>query len=88
MVAALGGTERSISELAAPFKMSLTAVSKHVRVLERAGLLRRTKRGRTQFCRVEPRPLTVARDWIAAQQALWQLQFDQLDTYLAKDGAR
>ena len=84
MVRQLTARERSISELAEPLEMSLAAASKHVRVLERAGLIIRSKRGRTQYCRLNPRKLAAAHDWLAAYRKLWDEQFDKLEAYLAR----
>ncbi|HEX6052071.1 MAG TPA: metalloregulator ArsR/SmtB family transcription factor, partial [Gemmatimonadaceae bacterium] len=60
----LAGGEASVTELAAPFRMSLPAVSKHLKVLERAGLVRRTVRGRTHLCRLDARPLRDGAEWM------------------------
>jgi DNA-binding transcriptional ArsR family regulator len=84
MIGSLSARECSVSELARPLKMSLAAASKHVSVLEQAGLVRRTKRGRTHFCRIDPRPLERAHSWLAVYQGLWNQQFDKLDIYLAR----
>src|SRR5687767_12564307 len=65
MVRNLARRERTVGELAAPFEMTLAAASKHVRTLERAGLVRRTVRGRTHTCRLDPKPLLAAQQWIA-----------------------
>ena len=74
--------ETNVGTLAAPYDISQPAVSKHLRVLERAGLIRRTKRGREQHIRVDPRPIEEARSWIAAYARFWQQQFDAVDAYL------
>jgi DNA-binding transcriptional ArsR family regulator len=84
MLGSLGSGERSVSELAEPLNMTITAVSKHVAVLERAGLVHRSKRGRTHFVRLDPRPLGHAHEWLGKQKALWSAQFDNLDAYLAR----
>ncbi|NNC27370.1 winged helix-turn-helix transcriptional regulator, partial [Salinisphaera sp. USBA-960] len=64
MLLALSEGERSVSQLAEPFDMSLAAASKHVKVLEKAGLIRREVRWRTHTCRLEPGPLASAHDWL------------------------
>ena len=74
--------ETSLSEIAAPFEMSQTAVSKHVRVLSDAGLVTVTKRGRTRFCRLEAAPMKQAAEWLESYQAFWEGQFDALARYL------
>ena len=65
--------------------MSLAAASKHIQMLERAGLLRRTKRGRTHYCRLEARPLSRAHDWISFYERFWNLRLDALERELRKD---
>lgn len=69
----------SVSELAAPHAMSLAAASKHIKALERAGLVRRQVQGRTHLCRLETRPLEGADDWLAHYRRFWTEQFDRLD---------
>lgn len=80
--------EARVTEIAAPFPMSLNAVSKHIRVLERAGLVRRRVVGREHFLSFNPAPLDEAAAWIAAQQATWQQRFDALEALLATEDAR
>ena len=77
--------ETTISALARPFEMSLPAISKHVRVLEHAGLLERRVRGREHRCRLQPRPLKDAVDWLAEYRQYWEGQLDALARYLARD---
>jgi DNA-binding transcriptional ArsR family regulator len=84
IVAALSRGQASVTELARPHRMSLPAVMKHLRVLQRAGLVRQRKRGRTQHCRLAPRPLQRAEAWVAQYRAFWEGQFDALDRYLAQ----
>ncbi len=80
--------EARVTELARPYAMSLNAVSKHIRVLERARLIRRRRAGREHFLSFNPDPLTSAAAWIAAQRSLWMRRFDALDALLqAQDGA-
>jgi DNA-binding transcriptional ArsR family regulator len=69
----------SVGELAAPHAMSLAAASKHIKALERAGLVRRQVQGRTHLCRLETRPLEGADDWLAFYRRFWTEQFDRLD---------
>jgi len=71
--------EHSVGELAAPFRMSVQAASKHVRVLERAGLVRRTVRGRTHQVRLNATRLAEAQRWIAAYERFWSDRLDALD---------
>ena len=73
--------DASVSELAAPHDMSLTAVNKHVHVLEAAGLLTRRKKGRVMHCRLDPSPLKSAADWIAHYQRFWEDRLDALANY-------
>ena len=75
MLRSLALGERKIGELAAPFSMSFAAASKHVRVLERAGLGSRRKEGRSYNCRLEPDPLGVAHRWIAFYEGFWDGRF-------------
>ena len=78
----------SVGELAAPHAMSLAAASKHIKALERAGLVRRQVRGRTHLCRLAPDPLAGAHDWLGFYQRFWTGQFDALDALLKADAAR
>ena len=79
----LMGGEARLSDLAEPFDMSLTAVSKHVRVLRNAGLLLVEKRGRTRHCRLNASAMKAASDWLADYQSFWTHQFDNLAQHLA-----
>jgi DNA-binding transcriptional ArsR family regulator len=76
--------ERSVSELAEPFDMSLPAISKHLGVLERAGLVRREREGRVRHCALQPEPLADALRWIAQYGHFWEGSFDSLERLLAK----
>lgn len=78
--------ESRLSDLAQPFDMSQTAVSKHVRVLSDAGLLIVEKRGRSRHCRINAEPMKEATDWLIDYQAFWTRQFDNLAQYLAGTG--
>jgi len=74
--------ECSVTELAEPFEMSLPAVSKHLRVLERAGLIARGREAQWRPCRLEAGPLKEVADWTERYRAIWEQRFDRLDTYL------
>lgn len=76
--------ERSIGELAEPFSMSLEAVSKHIRVLENARLLRRTRRGHVHACRLRPQPLRDAARVLKELAGLWNRRLDALERVLAE----
>lgn len=79
--------EARVTELAHPFAMSLNAVSKHIRILERAQLVRRRRAGREHLMTFNPEPLDEAAAWIAAQRALWTARLEALDAMLlAEDG--
>ncbi|MBT4933103.1 MAG: winged helix-turn-helix transcriptional regulator [Rhodospirillaceae bacterium] len=78
--------ETRLSDLAEPFNMSQTAVSKHVRVLSDAGLLIIEKRGRTRHCRLVAEPMKQATDWLTDYQEFWTHQFDNLAQYLVTEG--
>jgi DNA-binding transcriptional ArsR family regulator len=82
MLARLALREASVTELARPFPISLPAVSRHLRVLEDAGLLRRHKQGRVHICRIGAEPLKTAGDWIARYRQFWEERFDSLERYL------
>jgi DNA-binding transcriptional ArsR family regulator len=74
--------EARVTELARPFDMSLNAVSKHIRLLERARLVRRRRAGRDHFLSIDPKPLDQAAAWIESQRAAWNAQLDALDALL------
>lgn len=84
IVARLAGGRASISELAEPLPMSLPAVMKHVRVLERAGLLSHRKEGRTRFCELRPEPLAAVDGWLDDYRAFWDGQLDSLVAYFER----
>lgn len=92
MLGQLTTSERAVADLAGPFDMTLAAASKHLTVLERAGLVRRVRRGRVRYCSLTPKPLAEAQRWLDQHRAMWEQQFDKLDAYLArkakKGGAR
>jgi DNA-binding transcriptional ArsR family regulator len=74
--------ERSVTELAKPFEMSLPAVSKHLKVLERAGLIARGRDAQWRPCRLEAAPLRDAADWLEHYRMFWERSLDRLDAYL------
>ena len=74
--------ECSVTELAEPFDMSLPAVSKHLRVLERAGLIARGREAQWRPCRLEAGPLKEVADWAERYREIWEGRFDRLETYL------
>ena len=82
MLAHLMRGEQSVGELARPFAMSLTGASKHVKVLEDAGLVTRSKRGRTYFCRLEPKPLAEADQWLRQWEKFWTASLDRLEALI------
>jgi DNA-binding transcriptional ArsR family regulator len=82
ILARLASGECSVTELAAPFDMSMPAVSKHLRVLERAGLIARGREAQWRPCRLEAGPLKHVADWTERYRHLWEARFDRLETYL------
>jgi len=82
ILARLALGETSVLKLAEPFNMSLPAVSKHLKVLERAGLITRTRDAQTRPCRIEARALKEADDWLEEYRRLWEERLDRLDDYL------
>lgn len=83
MLRRLASGELTVSELAAPLDMSLAAASRHVQVLEHAGLLRRTVQGRRHVCRLNPGPLESAAAWLHFYERFWTERLDALDALLA-----
>ncbi|HEX6844115.1 MAG TPA: metalloregulator ArsR/SmtB family transcription factor [Actinomycetota bacterium] len=82
ILARLADGEASVTELAEPFEMTLPAVSKHLKVLERAGLITRTRQAQWRPCRLEPAPLKEASDWLEEYRQLWEARLDRLEGYL------
>ena len=78
----LASGEASVTQLAAPFEMSMPAVSKHLKVLERAGLIARGREAQWRPCRLEAGPLKEAADWVEEYCRFWERSFDRLDEYL------
>jgi DNA-binding transcriptional ArsR family regulator len=85
IISKLAEGETSIIELASPFDMSLPAVTKHIRVLEKAGLLSRKKQGRVQYCRLNAAPMREAAKWLAFYQKFWDDKLDSLANFLEED---
>jgi len=88
MLASLAIGEKSVGELAEPFAMSFAGASKHVKVLEEAGLIRREVRGRTHWCRLEPGPLGSASEWLRYYERFWTDRLDTLEALLREDDVR
>lgn len=80
--------EARVTDLAAPFDISLNSVSKHIRLLERARLVRRRKEGREHYLSFNPAPLDEAAAWIAEKRAFWRKRLDALERALIKDDAK
>jgi DNA-binding transcriptional ArsR family regulator len=80
--------ERTVSQLAEPFAISLAAASKHIKALENAGLIRREVRGRTHFCRLDPGPLASAHQWLGFYERFWTGRLDVLERLLREEDAR
>ena len=88
ILARLARGECSVTELAEPFAMSMPAVSKHLRVLERAGLIARGREAQWRPCRIEAGPLKEVADWTDRYRHFWEQRFDRLDTYLQQMKAK
>jgi DNA-binding transcriptional ArsR family regulator len=82
ILARLTRGEASVTELAEPFDMSLPAISKHLKVLERAGLIARTRDAQWRPCKLDAGPLKEASNWIERYRDFWEQSFDRLDEYL------
>jgi DNA-binding transcriptional ArsR family regulator len=82
ILARLAKGETSVNELAAPFEISLPAVSKHLKVLEKAGLIERTRNAQWRPCRLNAAPLKDVADWLGYYRQYWEESFDRLDAYL------
>jgi DNA-binding transcriptional ArsR family regulator len=78
----LSGGDRCVTDLARPYRMSLPAVSKHLRILEKAGLVRRRRDGRVHRLKLEAKPMQQAQMWIEEYRKFWEASFDRLDEYL------
>ena len=82
ILALLAGGERSVTELAEPFNMTMPAISKHLKVLERAGLVERGREAQWRPARLQAAPLKEAAEWVADYRQFWEGSFDRLDSYL------
>ncbi|OFE13177.1 transcriptional regulator [Pseudohongiella acticola] len=85
MILTLSEGEHNIRSLAEPFSMSFAAASKHVKVLESAGLIDRRVQGRSHFCRLRPARLAAAKQWLAYYDRFWTQRLDDLETLLTQD---
>ena len=83
----LASGERTVGQLAEPFAMSLAAASKHIRVLEKARLIRREVRGRTHLCRLDPGPLASVHAWLGVYRRFWTRRLDVLERLLREEDA-
>src|SRR5258707_10488 len=88
MLRELAGGERTVSQLAKPFAISLAAASSHIKVLESAGMIRGEVRGRTHLCRLDPGPLASAHEWLGFYERFWTRRLDMLEQLLHEDDAR
>jgi DNA-binding transcriptional ArsR family regulator len=88
MLRDLTGGERTVGQLAEPFAISFQAASKHIKALEKAGLVRREVRGRTHLCRLDPGPLASAHQWLSFYERFWTDRLDALERLLRTEDAR
>ena len=88
ILARLATGEATVSELAEPFEMSMPAVSKHLRVLERAGLIARGREAQWRPCRIEAAPLKEVAEWTERYRQIWEQHFDSLELYLQQMKAK
>jgi DNA-binding transcriptional ArsR family regulator len=86
MLGELAARPRTVGELAAPFDISLAGASKHIQVLERAGLVRREVQGRVHTCHLEARPLHAGAEWLRHYERFWNRRLDALEALLRADG--
>jgi DNA-binding transcriptional ArsR family regulator len=82
ILARLAAGECSVSELAEPFDMTMPAISKHLKVLERAGLIARSREAQWRPCHLDPAPLKEVAEWVGHYRRFWDESFDRLDAYL------
>jgi DNA-binding transcriptional ArsR family regulator len=82
ILARLATSQATVGELAEPYDMSMAAVSKHIKVLENAGLISRTREAQWRRCRLEAAPLNEAQKWVEKYRKFWEMQLSQLDEYL------
>jgi DNA-binding transcriptional ArsR family regulator len=88
MLRELASGERTVSQLAEPFAISLAAASKHIKALENAGLIRREVRGRTHLCRLDPGPLASAHEWLSYYEGFWADRLNVLERLLREEDTR
>ncbi len=88
MLRQLSDGEQTVGQLAQPYSISLAAASKHIKALERAGLIVREVRGRTHLCRLDPGPLAAAHEWLGVYERFWTGRIDILERLLREDDAR
>jgi DNA-binding transcriptional ArsR family regulator len=88
MLHELAKGERTVGQLADPFAISLAAASKHIKALEKAGLIHREVRGRIHMCRLEPEPLATAYEWLSFYERFWTDRLDILERLLREEDAR
>ena len=86
ILARLSEGDAPVKDLAEPFELSGPAITKHLKVLERAGLISRSREGQQRPCRLEPRALAPAADWIEQYREMWEERLDRLDSYLKSIG--
>jgi DNA-binding transcriptional ArsR family regulator len=87
ILARLARGEATVNELAEPFDISLPAISRHLKVLERARLITREREAQWRRCRLAPEPLKEAGEWVERMRAFWDSRFDRLDKFLSRDTA-
>ena len=87
MLRELADGERTVGQLAEPFAISLAAASKHIKALEKAGMIRREVRGRTHVCRLDPGPLASANAWLSFYERFWTARLDALEKLLLAEDA-
>ena len=86
MLARLAKGEATVTELAAPFELSLPAISKHLKVLQKAGLVEQGRQAQWRPCRLSPEPLRDVADWVGQYRRHWEDSFERLDAYLREVG--
>lgn len=84
IVARLAQGEATVNELAAPFDLTLPTISKHLKVLVRAGLVERSHRAQYRPCRLDPAPLQAVSSWAEQYRTIWEARFDRMDSYLGQ----
>jgi DNA-binding transcriptional ArsR family regulator len=82
ILARLAEGEASVNQLAEPFQLTLPAISKHIKVLERAGLIARSQRAQYRPCALDPAPLEAVSNWTEHYRSIWEARFDRMDDYL------